>query len=129
MTLTNRQTELLRLANQLSQSLISGSGLSSNNSLDLPGLDVDVDLDVDLGGDDTVDPVPGTPTPPTTPTTPTTLREVLLTLVNEQVEVTTPFGVVTGTLLVVESDYVVIVESSGAQVLVRIEKIELVSEM
>ncbi|UOQ94518.1 YuzF family protein [Halobacillus shinanisalinarum] len=126
MALTNRQTNLLRLANQLSQDIISGNGLSSNNSLDLPGLDVDVDVDVGLGGDDTVTPSPELPTDPTTPTT---IREVLLTLVNEQVAVTTPFGTVTGTLLVVRSDYIVIIESSGAQVLVRIEKVELVSEL
>ncbi|WP_163527001.1 DUF2642 domain-containing protein [Halobacillus ihumii] len=119
--LTESQANLLRLANQLSQSIMTSS-VDSNFSLDLPGLDVDVD--VDLGGGTTPD-IP-TPTPPTTPDT---LTEVLLRLRNEQVEITTPFGTVTGTLLVVESDYVVVVEASGAQVLVRIEKIELVSEL
>ncbi|MFD2922443.1 DUF2642 domain-containing protein [Halobacillus naozhouensis] len=117
--LTESQANLLRLANQLSQGIMT-SGVDSNVSLDLPGLDVDVD--VDLGGDTP----PDTPTPPATPDT---LIEVLLRLRNEQVEITTPFGTVTGTLLVVRSDYVVVVEASGAQVLVRIEKIELVSEL
>ncbi|MUK87444.1 DUF2642 domain-containing protein [Ornithinibacillus sp. L9] len=66
---------------------------------------------------------------PFNPNIPRTLREVLLSLINEQVQVTTPFGPITGTLLVVKCDYIVIVEASGAQVLVPIDKIELVSEL
>ncbi|WP_176142433.1 DUF2642 domain-containing protein [Halobacillus hunanensis] len=118
--LTESQANLLRLANQLSQSLMTGDR-DPDFSLDLPGLDFDFNLDI---GEDAS---PDTPTPPAT--TPDTLTEVLLRLRNEQVEITTPFGTVTGTLLVVESDYVVVVEASGAQVLVRIDKIELVSEL
>ncbi|WP_245837291.1 DUF2642 domain-containing protein [Virgibacillus phasianinus] len=125
MALTNRQTTLLGLLNQLSQNLSTNSGLNTDVSLDLPGLDVDVDIGVGGGNGGGTIPTP----PPTTPTTPTTLREVLVGLVNEQVQVTTPFGPVTGTLLVVKDDYIVIIEASGDQVLVRIDKIELVSEV
>ncbi|GAA0604102.1 hypothetical protein GCM10009001_21570 [Virgibacillus siamensis] len=128
--LTNRQRNLLRLANQMSRNLINGTNtgddntsLNSNASIDFPGVDVDAgfNLDVDFGGD--------TDTPSTPPDTPTTLREVLLDLVNEQVEVTTPFGPVTGTLIAVRENYIVLVQADGTQVLVRIEKIELVSEL
>ncbi len=119
--LTESQANLLRLANQLSQSLMTGDR-DPDFSLNLPGLDASFNFDV---GENASPDIP-TPTPPTTPDT---LTDVLQRLRNEQVEITTPFGTVTGTLLVVESDYVVVVEASGAQVLVRIEKIELVSEL
>jgi len=59
--------------------------------------------------------------------TPKTIVEVLCSLINEQVDVTTPFGVITGTLLAVKCDYIVILEDTGAQVLVRTNKIESVS--
>ncbi|UJL46875.1 DUF2642 domain-containing protein [Virgibacillus sp. NKC19-16] len=128
--LTNGQrSNVLRLINQLSQNINTNnsSGLSENLSINLPGFNVDAGLNLGFGsGDD------GTVTPPPNtlpPTTPTTIREVLLNLVNEQVEVSVPFGTVTGTLLLVRDDYVVIVEASGAQVLVRIENIETVSEL
>ncbi|WP_099157195.1 DUF2642 domain-containing protein [Virgibacillus ndiopensis] len=119
MALTNSQSALLRLLNQLSQNL--GTTSTSNGldfSVDLPGLDVNVDIG---GTGDSV-------TPPTPPESPTTIRELLLSLVNEQVQVTTPFDTITGTLLLVRDDYVVIIEATGNQVLVRIDKIELVSE-
>ncbi|WP_161493835.1 DUF2642 domain-containing protein [Virgibacillus necropolis] len=51
---------------------------------------------------------------------------MLRNLVNQQVQVTTPFGTVTGTLIAVKYNYIVISESSGNQVLVRTEKIEFV---
>lgn len=111
--------------NQLSQN--TNSGISENLSINLPGFNADAGLNLGFGsGDDR----PETPPPNTLPpNTPTTIREVLLNLVNEQVEVSVPFGTVMGTLLAVRDDYIVIVEASGAQVLVRIENIELVSEM
>lgn len=109
---------------QILNSLSLGNTNGINSSLNLPGLDVDLGVDIDVGGNDVDN---GTDTP--TPGTPTTLREVLMDLVNEQVQITTPFGAVSGTLLLVRDDYVVIVESTGAQVLVRIEKIEFVSEL
>ncbi|SFM01524.1 DUF2642 domain-containing protein [Salibacterium qingdaonense] len=71
-------------------------------------------------------------TPPTTacsPNTPGTLWEVLCSLVGEQIEVTTPFGVVDGTLLSVQSDYIVLVDDTGSQVLVRYGNIETVNEL
>jgi hypothetical protein len=127
--LTDRQRNLLTLANQLSQNLInntgnntgSNSGINTDVSVDLPGLDLDVDLNLGRRRPD--------PTPPAPPTPPTTIREVLLSLVNERVQVTTPFDVITGTLIAVRDDYIVVIENSGAQVLIRINKIELVSEM
>ncbi|WBX80857.1 DUF2642 domain-containing protein [Virgibacillus salarius] len=61
--------------------------------------------------------------------TPSTIRELLQSLVNEQIEITTPFGTVTGTLLMVRSDYVVLIENTGEQTLIRINKIELITEL
>ncbi|MFA1822876.1 DUF2642 domain-containing protein [Virgibacillus oceani] len=122
--LTDRQRNLLNLANQLSQNIISPgeNSLNHNASVNIPGLGLNVDHSLGIGGTETP------PTPPE-PEPPTTLRDVLLSLVNEQVEVTTPFDMVTGTLLLVRDDYVVVVENTGAQVLVRIDKIELVNEL
>lgn len=117
--LTNRQRYLLELLNQLSQNSNSDNRLNPNFSIDLPEINVDLG-GINLGG--------GTSTPPGQPNDPTTVREVLQNLVNEQVEVTTPFGAVTGTLIAVRDDYIVLIES-GEQVLVRIEKIELVNEL
>lgn len=121
---TERKRRLLNLVNQLTQNLPSttnGSLLSENVSLNLPGLGLDFDLDLGGGGG-------GSGSGSTPPNTPTTLRELLLSLVNEQVEVTTPFGVVTGTLIAVRDDYIVLIENTGDQVLVQIDNIELVSE-
>ncbi|MEK4300798.1 DUF2642 domain-containing protein [Oceanobacillus sp. FSL W8-0428] len=126
--LTDRQRKLLNLLNEMSQNLVTSnnansvnndSTLSHNFSLNLPGFSLDGGQNLNLslgkwGGGG----APGTPT---------TIREVLLSLVNEQVQVTTPFDTISGTLLAVQDDYIVIIEASGSQVLVRIEKIEFVS--
>ncbi|MCC2251359.1 MAG: DUF2642 domain-containing protein [Bacillota bacterium] len=61
--------------------------------------------------------------------TPSTIKEVLLDLINEQVQITTAFGMVTGTVNQVKDDYTVIIEGSGDQVLVRLYKIEFISEL
>lgn len=61
--------------------------------------------------------------------TPQTIIDVLCSLINEQVEITVPFGVVTGTLLDVKRDYIIILENTGDQVLVPTENIESVSPM
>src|SRR5699024_3695134 len=119
MALTDRQRDLLNFLNQLSQS-ISNSGLNNDFSLNLPGLNVD--FDVDVGGT-------GGGTSPTPPNTPSTIRDVLMNAINEQVQLTTPFDTLTGTLIAVKNDYVVLVENNGDQTLVRIDKIEFVSEM
>lgn len=66
---------------------------------------------------------------PPEPETPATLRQLLSTLVGDQIQVTTPFGEVSGTLISVEDDYIVMVDDTGAQVLVRIDAIEFVSEL
>ncbi|MDY7043819.1 MULTISPECIES: DUF2642 domain-containing protein [unclassified Virgibacillus] len=61
--------------------------------------------------------------------TPSKIKQVLLNLINEQVQITTAFGMVTGTVDQVKNDYTVIIEGSGDQVLVRLYKIELISEL
>ncbi len=124
--LTDRQRNLLGLLNLLSQNTFNNnstsddSTLSNSFSLNLPGLNLDLDqsLNLDFGFGRG-----------RTPATPTTIREVLLGLVNEQVQVTTPFDTITGTLLNVQNDYITMIEASGAQVLTQIEKIEFVSNM
>lgn len=120
--LTNAQrNNLLNLANQLSQNMTNDtSGLSENLSINLPGFSADAGLNLGFGSREEETDVPGSPT---------TMRDVLLNLVNEQVEVTTPFGSVTGTLIAVRNDYIVLVEATGAQTLVRMENIELVNEL
>ncbi|MEW9677363.1 DUF2642 domain-containing protein [Lentibacillus sp. L22] len=121
MALTDRQRDLLNYLNQLSQSL-ANSGLNNDFSLNLPGLNVDFDVDVGRNRS-------GGGTSPTPPNTPKTMRDVLINAINEQVQITTPFDTVTGTLIAVKNDYVVLVENTGEQTLVRIDKIEFVSEI
>ncbi|WP_010651800.1 DUF2642 domain-containing protein [Oceanobacillus massiliensis] len=120
--LTDRQRRLLNLFNQLSQNTTEAA-TNSNLTIQFPEIGVDLGS-ISVGGNP-LDPI--TPTP--TPAGPATIRQVLQSLVNEQVEVTTPFGPVSGTMLAVRDDYIVLVESTGAQVLVRIENIELVNEL
>ncbi|MBP1968458.1 secreted protein with Ig-like and vWFA domain [Virgibacillus natechei] len=126
--LTNAQrNNLLNLVNQLSQNMTNDtSGLSKNFSIDLPGFSADGGLNLDFGSREEETDVPDVPD---VPGSPTTMRDVLLNLVNEQVEVTTPFGGVTGTLIAVRNDYIALVEATGAQTLVRMENIELVNEL
>jgi len=57
------------------------------------------------------------------------LRFLLLSLRNKQVEISTPFETYTGNLTSVQSDYVVLTESNGSIVFVRIAKIETVIEL
>lgn len=125
--LTDRQRNLLSLINQMSQNTTTAIGTNSGFAIDFPSVDLDVDLGGISTGRPTPTPVPPTPTP-IPPGVPTTMRELLLTLVNEQVQVTVPFGTVSGLLLTVRDDYIVVIEA-GSQVLIRIEKIEFVSEL
>ncbi len=114
---------MLNMINQMSQNTSLALARNSDFAVDFPS----VGINADLGGVSFSK--PSCPTPPSPgPITPETLRELLLTLVNEQVQVTTPFGEVSGLLLAVRNDYIVIIEA-GSQVLVRIDKIELVSEL
>lgn len=129
--LTDRQRNLLRLINQMSQNTNAAMAGNTEFAVDLPS----VDLGVDLGGVSISSPPASTPpgrilppTPAPGPAPPTSLRELLLTLVNEQVQITTPFGAVSGLLLFVGDDYVAVVED-GSQILIRISQIELVSEL
>ncbi|WP_420843800.1 DUF2642 domain-containing protein [Lentibacillus sediminis] len=63
------------------------------------------------------------------PHAPRTRRELLCSLVGEQVTVTTPFAPITGTLIAVRCDYIVIIEGTGEQVLVRIDSVVLVNPL
>lgn len=111
------RTALTQRLLELSQSLTSSTNTSLGNfSLDLPGLDLNLNL-----------PIPGTGS--STSSTPTNLRSYLLTLVNEQVEITTPGDTNTGTLVAVKSDYIVLVESTGTTVFIPISSIETVREL
>lgn len=111
------RTALTQRLLELSQSLTSSTNTSLVNfSLDLPGLDLNLNL-----------PIPGTGS--STSSTPTNLRSYLLTLVNEQVEITTPGDTNTGTLVAVKSDYIVLVESTGTTVFIPISSIETVREL
>ncbi|MGN7284271.1 hypothetical protein ACTHP3_04880 [Shouchella rhizosphaerae] len=55
------------------------------------------------------------------------IRDVLLGLVGMPVQVTTPFSVLTGTLLSVQTDYIVLIEDTGSQVHIRLDEIEAAS--
>lgn len=57
---------------------------------------------------------------------PITKRELLSSLIGKQIEVSTPFGFLSGTLLASKKDYIVLIDETDAQVLVRIKKIETV---
>lgn len=57
------------------------------------------------------------------------LKFLLRSLRNKQVEIATPFETYTGNLTSVQSDYVVLTESNGSIVFVRIAKIETVTEL
>lgn len=57
---------------------------------------------------------------------PTTTLELLYSLNGKQVEVSTPFGFVTGMLLKTKADYIVLLDELDKVVLVRIRKIETV---
>lgn len=57
------------------------------------------------------------------------LRHLLLSLRNKQVEVSTPFETYTGNLTSVQLDYIILTESGGSIVFVRIAKIETVIEL
>lgn len=58
-----------------------------------------------------------------------TLRAFLTNLINEQVTISTPLEPITGTLIAVQRDYVVVVESDGSLVLIPLSQIQTVTEM
>ncbi|GAF15561.1 hypothetical protein JCM19046_1960 [Bacillus sp. JCM 19046] len=57
---------------------------------------------------------------------PATKRGLLKSLVGEQIEASTPFGFVSGTLLSTKKDYIVLIDETETQVFVRIDKIETI---
>jgi len=72
---------------------------------------------------------PSVPDVPTAPTEPTTMSDLLASLVNENVQVTTPFNTLTGTVIAVEDDYIALVGTDGEVFLVVIDNIQAVSEL
>ncbi|MGG0718530.1 hypothetical protein ABE096_13180 [Robertmurraya massiliosenegalensis] len=58
-----------------------------------------------------------------------TLRAFLTNLLNEQVTISTPLEPITGTLIAVQRDYVVMVESDGSLVLIPLSQVQTVTEM
>ncbi|MFL0574585.1 DUF2642 domain-containing protein [Bacillus megaterium] len=116
------RTQLLRRLLQLTQSQ------TTPTSTELLGLNLDV-LGRDLLNLDLSLPITLPGRGSSTPSTPTNLQEYLLTLLNEQVQISTPFDTLTGTLMAVQNDYVVLVESTGSLVFVAISQIETVTEL
>lgn len=58
---------------------------------------------------------------------PRSIRQVLLQFLNQPVTIVTPFDTVSGTLIAVKLDYVVLVNGAGNLILVPINKVESVS--
>ncbi|MFS0634506.1 DUF2642 domain-containing protein [Mesobacillus foraminis] len=73
--------------------------------------------------------IPDFPLPTPDPVTPATIRGLLLDLLNEQVQLTTPFTTLTGTVISVENDYVAMVEPGGELYFVRLDKINTVTRV
>lgn len=112
---SEKKAELLRRLNALSQNLTTTTAGSDLLDLSLPGLNLDINLP-DLG-------LLGT-------TTPTSIRSLLSSLVGEQVLIATPYDPqLSGTLLSVESDYVILVQTDGSLDYVNISKIESVTKL
>ncbi len=111
------RTQLLKRLLQLTQSQ------TTSTSTELLGLNLDV-LGRDLLNLDLSLPItlPGTGS-----STPTTLPGYLTTLLNKQVQISTPFDTLTGTLMAVQNDYVVLMETAGSLVFVAISQIETVT--
>ncbi|MEJ9227121.1 DUF2642 domain-containing protein [Priestia aryabhattai] len=117
---SEKRAELLRRLNALSQNLINTPDASTSSGTDLldlnlPGLSLDIDLP-NLGS--------------LFPSTPNSIRSLLSSLVGKQVLLATPYdSQLSGTLLAVESDYVVLVETDGSLNYVNISKIEAVTAL
>jgi len=93
---------------------LTSDSTNANISVDLPGIDVDVSIPVTV-------PLP-------TPSSPS-LRNTLLGKLDEEITVDTTSGEeVTGTLVAVQTDYIVLVGNDGTLSFVRIAKIETVQE-
>ncbi|WP_368780988.1 DUF2642 domain-containing protein [Alicyclobacillus fastidiosus] len=78
-----------------------------------------------IGGSDLLDTIEGLF--PVRPQGPANLRQALLHLLDQNVVITTQFESITGTLIRVERDYVVVVETTSNIVLIPIRKIESVT--
>ncbi|WP_043978861.1 DUF2642 domain-containing protein [Priestia megaterium] len=89
--------ELLRRLLQLSQSQTTSSTTADANlSLDLPGINIDLNM--------------GSSSLPSLPSSPISMRDTLLTLLNKEVTIETSSGEdITGTLIAVKTDYVALV--------------------
>ncbi|GAK12139.1 hypothetical protein [Geomicrobium sp. JCM 19039] len=60
---------------------------------------------------------------------PQTLKGLLYKKVGKQVQVFTPFGVVSGTVVAVRGDYVVQIDADDREVLTNLWKIEMINEI
>ncbi|WMM33362.1 hypothetical protein [Shouchella clausii] len=56
-------------------------------------------------------------------------RELLRGLIGKQIELSTPFGFLAGELVVVGKDYIELLDEMGADVFVRIAKIETIRSL
>ena len=117
---SEKRAELLRRLNALTQNFTNTTDASTATGsdlldLNLPGLSLDIDLP-NLGS--------------LCPSTPNSIRSLLSSLVGKQVVIATPFDPqLSGTVLSVESDYVVLVETDGSLDYVNISKIETVTAL
>ncbi|WEA47261.1 DUF2642 domain-containing protein [Priestia aryabhattai] len=117
---SEKRAELLRRLNALTQNLTNTTDASTATGgdlldLNLPGLSLDIDLP-NLGS--------------LFPSTPNSIRSLLSSLVGKQVVIATPYDPqLSGTVLSVESDYVVLVETDGSLDYVNISKIETVTAL
>ncbi|MFU7592302.1 hypothetical protein ACMX9J_25505 [Priestia sp. RMT2NF4] len=108
--------ELLRnLFATTENSVSNNSTANANLSIDLPGIDVDINL----GRENS-----------TTGVTSTSIRKILLSKLDQEVSIlTTSEETVVGVLIAVELNYVVLVDNTtGTLVFVRIAKINEVNE-
>lgn len=117
---SEKKAELLRKLSSLSQNLTSTTDTSTATGsdlldLNLPGLSLDISLP-NLGSIGS--------------TTPNSIRSLLSSLVGQQVLIATPFDPqLSGTLISVEGDYVVLVQADGSLDYVNISKIESVIKL
>ena len=113
------KSALLNIIRQLSSANLT-NGSTGGASVTLPSFTGSLDLgSMDLGGFTIGNGGSSNPT---------TAARLLNSLMNETISVTVPFQTITGTLIAIRSDYIVLVESDGSIVEIPIENIEFVSE-
>lgn len=111
---TNPQTEKLKkqlvaLTQRLTPTDSANCGIDFSFMIDLLGIDLDFSIHL---------PCPNPPTPGG-------LEQYLY----KEIVVTTPSEVISGTLIAIQEDYIVMVEFDGSLVLIPLDKIEEVNEI